>query len=41
MGKKQATETAFESGQMSYLMEKDFKAAIRNIFKALKETMGK
>ena len=37
--KKQATEIASESNQMSDLTEKDFKAAIKNMFKELKETI--
>lgn len=36
--KKQATEMASESSPMSDLTEKDFKEAIKNMFKELKET---
>ena len=39
--KKKATETACESNQMLDLTENDFKAAIVNMFKEIKETMVK
>lgn len=40
-GNKQATETACEQAQMYVLANKDFKIAVINIFKELKETTVK
>ena len=41
MGKNQVTQTAFERDHMLDLAGKDFKAAIINMLKELKETMIK
>lgn len=40
-GKKQSKETSCERAQICNLANKDFKAAVINIFKKLKETMHK
>lgn len=39
--RKAKKQTAYEKKQMSDLTEKDFKGAIKNTFKVLKETMLK
>lgn len=40
-GKKQLIEIVLEEAQMFGLLDKDFKTALINIFKELKETISK